>query len=304
MDRRNETFNISIENTEIQIVIHYESFEQSVNDIARAPHSHIYYEFQYSLNDNNLLFVDSKKSRFKKNSFAIIPPCLKHKSTFECTSDLMSFGFNFKKIPNKAGKNDTFTFFNERIGNNFVSGELDDSARELFSKLYYHAHRNDPINNGFLISSILHILYTAISAIPAREAIPELIPEETANDIPQSYCPKGVPIETLYEINETLSRKYMDEITPSSLSRQFFVSPKQINRYISKQYGKTFLQRRTELRMMAAQKLLAESDAPIGKISEIVGYRSINTFYSAFRNYCGSTPDIYRKENGLHFWNG
>jgi AraC-like DNA-binding protein len=48
--------------------------------------------------------------------------------------------------------------------------------------------------------------------------------------------------------------------------------------------------------MTAAQKLLCHTDDPIGSISKAVGYQSINTFYSAFKTFCGITPDQYRKE--------
>jgi transcriptional regulator GlxA family with amidase domain len=53
----------------------------------------------------------------------------------------------------------------------------------------------------------------------------------------------------------------------------------------------TLLQR---LRLDRAKGLLADSDLPMVEVARKSGYRSINTFYIAFRNAFGLTPRRFR----------
>lgn len=74
------------------------------------------------------------------------------------------------------------------------------------------------------------------------------------------------------------------------------LSTRQTQRLLQKQYGKTFLQKKTEARMSAAAILLSNAEYSITSIAEELGYSSIEHFSSAFRNYYFMSPRQYRKE--------
>ena len=48
--------------------------------------------------------------------------------------------------------------------------------------------------------------------------------------------------------------------------------------------------------MRNAKKMLRESDTPISKIAEQIGYTTCRGFLSAFAKYEGITPGEYRKK--------
>lgn len=80
------------------------------------------------------------------------------------------------------------------------------------------------------------------------------------------------------------------------LARQLGLGTRQTERLLQRQYGKTFLQKKTEARMSAAAILLSSTESSITSIAEEIGYSSIEHFTSAFRNYYGISPRQYRKE--------
>ena len=80
------------------------------------------------------------------------------------------------------------------------------------------------------------------------------------------------------------------------LAKRLGLSTRQTGRLLQKQYGKTFLQKKTEARMSAAAILLSNAEYSITSIVEELGYSSIEHFTSAFRNYYATSPRQYRKE--------
>lgn len=83
-------------------------------------------------------------------------------------------------------------------------------------------------------------------------------------------------------------------ITLDLLSERIGLSKRQTERLLKKQYGKTFLQKRTEARMSAAIILL-ESQKPIREIAEILGYSSCEHFSNSFKQFYGNSPKNYAK---------
>ena len=83
-------------------------------------------------------------------------------------------------------------------------------------------------------------------------------------------------------------------ITLDLLSERIGLSKRQTERLLKDQYGKTFLQKRTEARMSAAIILL-EAKKPIREIAEILGYSSCEHFSNSFKQFYGSSPKNYAK---------
>lgn len=82
----------------------------------------------------------------------------------------------------------------------------------------------------------------------------------------------------------------------ADLAKRLGLSTRQTERLLQKQYGKTFLQKKTEARMSAAAILLSNTEYSITSVAGELGYSSIEHFTSAFRGYYGTSPRQYRKE--------
>lgn len=77
-----------------------------------------------------------------------------------------------------------------------------------------------------------------------------------------------------------------------TISERIGLSRRQTERLLKEQYGKTFLQKRTEARMSAALIQL-ESKKTINQVAEIVGYSSCEHFTNAFKKFYGKSPWSY-----------
>lgn len=98
--------------------------------------------------------------------------------------------------------------------------------------------------------------------------------------------------------NLTIERAFLHDystLTLDMLSERIGLSNRQTERLLKEQYGKTFLQKRTEARMSAALILL-EAKKTISEVSELLGYSSCEHFSNAFKQFYGKSPRNYLKK--------
>ena len=82
-----------------------------------------------------------------------------------------------------------------------------------------------------------------------------------------------------------LDAHYNRDMTLSSLAEHIGISPKQIQRIIQKETGKTFLEELTARRMRAARYLEENTTMSATEIAHYVGYNSYSGYWKARKNY-------------------
>ncbi len=82
-----------------------------------------------------------------------------------------------------------------------------------------------------------------------------------------------------------LDDHYSQQISLTALAEKIGLSPKQAQRIIQKETGKTFLEELTERRMYTAQYLITHTDMTAWEIAQYVGYNSYSGFWKARSNY-------------------
>ncbi|UUZ80110.1 helix-turn-helix domain-containing protein [Paenibacillus sp. P26] len=75
------------------------------------------------------------------------------------------------------------------------------------------------------------------------------------------------------------------------------VGVRHANNIFKESYGMTPVQYLTESRIRVAKKLLIETDKDIVSICFEVGYESLPTFYRAFKNTVGLSPNKFRQQH-------
>lgn len=96
-----------------------------------------------------------------------------------------------------------------------------------------------------------------------------------------------------YSIGVIIENDYK-EITLETLASRLRMSTRQVQRYLSKCYNKTFKEMLTTQRIKKAKEMLIETDLPIDEIGTAVGFRSKNYFYKKFKEETGATPVKFR----------
>lgn len=298
MNDSNELFCVTIENVNLYFIIHNESFLQRQNQSwEKALHSHIYYEILYSVGGDNRVILHNTEYQLQSDTFTVVRPYQNHGAFFQGVRDLFSIGFYFEKNRNRNERHDLCALFEHFLSQNDHISVDGSSLSPLFLELQEHMSKKGPISDGLISSVLVEIVYKILDILMNQSQKDAEIIETMKKH--RSYSPRGNTFHALCQVNDLLNAQYMEDITPESMSEKYYISAKQINRYIHSQYGQTFLQRRNSLRITAAQNLLKNTNATVAYISEAVGYHSINTFYSAFKRFCGMTPDEYRHNSNL-----
>ncbi|MGI6008349.1 MAG: response regulator transcription factor [Ruminococcus sp.] len=107
---------------------------------------------------------------------------------------------------------------------------------------------------------------------------------------------EGISRKPIREAKEYISRHFReDDLDLETVSSAAGFNSSYFSRVFKEETGKRFIEYLTEMRMQESQKLLAETDLPISKIAEMVGYRDDKYFSRAFKKYSGLKPKEYRK---------
>ena len=98
------------------------------------------------------------------------------------------------------------------------------------------------------------------------------------------------------EITGYVNNHFDEEISLEELSKIFFISECYLSRTFRRVCGMCLMDYLNGVRIKEAEKLLAETSLPIGKISESVGYQSTTHFGRVFKKTVGCTPREYRNK--------
>lgn len=102
-------------------------------------------------------------------------------------------------------------------------------------------------------------------------------------------------IPKLSEVFEFIEANYQQSITLRDVAEAVGYSSAYLTNSVRHQTGKTVNRWIVERRMVAACTLLLETDKSVDAIAEAVGYLSPGHFFRQFRQYQGTTPQVWRK---------
>lgn len=104
--------------------------------------------------------------------------------------------------------------------------------------------------------------------------------------------------QKINEINQLLQTPefiYDQKIKLEQFAQRVAVNSTYLNRYFNQEYGCSFLQYLTSLRIEQAEMLLRDSNAEIGDICYNTGFNSPSAFHKAFKTRYGCSPSEWRR---------
>jgi len=102
-------------------------------------------------------------------------------------------------------------------------------------------------------------------------------------------------IGIIAEVKEYILKNYHNDITLKSIAEIFYLNPVYLGQLFKNNFGISFNDYLTNLRIDQAKKLLRRSDMKIYEIADRVGYRDPDYSINKFRQKVGMTPSHYRK---------
>ena len=125
----------------------------------------------------------------------------------------------------------------------------------------------------------------------------ELVPHlDTATTYSTSSKTDAVQDDISFKIDSFLGLNFMRNDAKEQMAEDLYVSPRQLQRIIRKNYGMSYRQKLAETRLQIAIDLLHNSDMSINQISEILGYSCSANFSAFLKRETGKTPSQVRKE--------
>ena len=230
--------------------------------------------------------VKSEKETFSLSDgdLLVVPPNLYHSSYSGDGTVKKSVLFALEKIKGKEDDEPLFSRISSAFSGRFQFFKNDTYAGALLTRIL-DGYRDDVIGEKYRIrADVLELIFHFYDVIKNEKL---LHADEGA--VQSSYWVYKYAIDRLLDIY------YMTDISLSELAQKIFTSPKNVARIISTAYGKSFNELKLELKMRNAKKMLRESDMPVAKIAEQIGYTTCRGFLAAFAKYEGTTPGEYRR---------
>lgn len=98
------------------------------------------------------------------------------------------------------------------------------------------------------------------------------------------------------KITQYLNHHYMEQVTLKNISENMHISETHISHLFKRETGLSPIQYVVHRRIGEAQTLLMETNLPINKIEEQLGFGSSCHLITMFRKYVGLSPREYRKK--------
>jgi AraC-like DNA-binding protein len=104
------------------------------------------------------------------------------------------------------------------------------------------------------------------------------------------------PARHLLRAKDLIDARYRDPLNIAALASAAHVSPAHFSREFKSAFGETPHQYLLTRRIERAKHLLRETDRSVTEISLDVGFHSLGTFSSKFKEFVGGTPTEYRRK--------
>ena len=100
------------------------------------------------------------------------------------------------------------------------------------------------------------------------------------------------------EVAMTSEQLYLDaNLSLPKLAKHIHTSPNYISQTLNETLATNFFDYVNHKRIVAAQKLLLESELTVLDIAMQVGFNSKSAFYSAFKKYSQLTPSQFKQQS-------
>lgn len=259
------------------------------NYINDQTHFHDYFEIYYLFRGNCELQFEKQHRTLEEGELCIIAPTSLHNIIVD-NSDSIIISIAIKK---STFDSTFFTLLSQR-----------DLLSYFFKAMLYNK------------TSPNYLLFSTKNSTDIKIIIKNLIVENNKEDMYYNNC----SISWINLLFSTVLRKYSETIqfnnydlgndfsliiqyiqnnyknlTLNTLAEHFHYTESHLSRLIKKNIGLKFTTLITNLKMEDAKNYLINTDLPIEKISEFVGYNSVEHFSRTFKKHFNKSPQQFRK---------
>ena len=276
--------NIHIENTIFSIlkVTSYIKPEQPVRNFNNITHQHSNAELFFCECGHITISALGKEFHLYSGDIAIIPNSIEHSSDYSIGSSWSALHLTIKKSEIKNDNN------------------LYQQIHPLIFGDTILVFNNLPIEQKIIAKKIMFESFDKeyLLALAVAQLLIFLQNSQISNST-NKFTLDCNDMQRLYTLDNTIHRKFTENLTLADLAKTLFLSEKQISRIIKKNYGKTLRQVLIYMRINAAEDLLKNTDFSLLQISSEIGFSSVTAFTKEFIKKHGISPKEYRNKTVL-----
>ena len=104
--------------------------------------------------------------------------------------------------------------------------------------------------------------------------------------------------DTVTAVKRYVREHIREDIYIADIARQVYLNEQYLMRLFKKTTGTSILEFITSERLWLARELLLNSDHPINRVADLVGYGNYSYFTKIFKRNIGMTPQEFRRQGG------
>lgn len=256
-----------------------------------ASHSHTDYEFHIIPNGKGHIEIEGEKFTVNEGEFYITGPYIKHTQASDREDPMAEYCLECEINVKEGGSSDPLSLQESRIIQSvlkkpyprvFKNGHIAMLFEEVFKE-------DEERKAGFALKIQILIIDIVLSLFRS-------VADHDHIKYKYAYSKKSVDDLRLIKLVNYVKANYRTDVSLSQISKALFLSPRQINRLMIKQYGQTFHDYLMDHRLTTAKRLLKKSSMSIEDIAEESGFSSHYYMYQAFKKAGLDTPANVRKE--------
>ena len=271
---------VNVENVRITFITQEALYNNYPRPKGVVMHFHTGYEMFVCQQGEIYVNIEDQNLTFKEGEVLIMPPKVSHAITgAKPGSSQYSLFFNISSNGQKSTF-DLYRIISKIIGNTY---SVIPGMAEL-AEIMQEIRRSCEEKNCYMISMSAHNFLMKIV--------------ELTGNITNSYDGAHSDNSNLrvHNIHMFIHNHLSEMVSIEELASILRLSSRQTSRIIKENFGCTFKELVTKLRMEKAGRLMLQTKFKVSEIADMVGFSSERGFYTAFKNHFGCLPKEYRKK--------
>lgn len=250
-------------------------------------HRHNFIEIYIIISGHGKEIINGKEYELRKGSMTFLLPWHIHEIYSDNGNPLKLIRCNFGMELIMDGSN-TQTGLMEIVYDHLYSSpsiQLPESKIDMFMRMFEnmlaeYKHKNQ-WKEILMKAKVMEILvhFSRIRSAMLENAVPECYKID----------------DDIYDVLPFIHLNWNRDMTLEEITKKFNLSETQLDNFIKSHTGLKFSDYLNEVRIRHACALLSDTDLKISEISNIIGYKSIKTFYRVFRSFKGFSPEEFRQ---------
>lgn len=220
------------------------------------------------------VIIDNNEYLLEENSFFVIPPFISHTQIPDNNNPIEKYSL-YLLVDKTIGYKNYLPLLDE-----YFIGTDKYNIKSLFDTLLFEFQNKNFGYNEIVVACLKSIIVNLMRDVNIKK-------EKETNWKLDSMQ---------FQIEEIMLNEFQT-ITLNKLASRFYMSTRELQRYLKTNYKKTFNELKKEARMSYASNKLLYSDISIAEIASNCGYSSLEHFSFAFKDYFNISPLKYRKKN-------